>query len=62
MILATGFVPSPTSFQNASFRWPAFPILDNTLAHLAALGTEEIAIVVGHHKELIIERYGKPRV
>lgn len=34
------------------------PILDNTLAHLAALGTEEIAIVVGHHKEVIIERYG----
>ncbi len=34
------------------------PILDNTLAHLAALGTEEIVIVVGHHKEVIIERFG----
>ena len=34
------------------------PILDNTLAHLASLGTEEIAIVVGHHKEVIIERFG----
>ena len=34
------------------------PILDNTLSHLAALGTEEIAIVVGHHKEVIIDRYG----
>jgi histidinol-phosphate/aromatic aminotransferase/cobyric acid decarboxylase-like protein/CTP:phosphocholine cytidylyltransferase-like protein len=35
------------------------PILNNTLAHLAALGTEEIVIVVGHHKEVIIERYGE---
>ena len=35
------------------------PILDNTLAHLAALGTEDIAVVVGHHKEAIIERYGE---
>ena len=35
------------------------PILDNTLAHLAALGTEDIAVVVGHHKETIIERYGE---
>ena len=34
------------------------PILDNTLTHLASLGTEEIAIVVGHHKEVIIERFG----
>ncbi len=25
------------------------PILDNALAHLAALGTEQVAIVVGHH-------------
>ena len=34
------------------------PILDNTLAHLAALDTEEIVIVVGHHKEVIIGRFG----
>ena len=34
------------------------PILDNTLAHLAALETEEIVIVVGHHKEVIIGRFG----
>jgi len=34
------------------------PILDNTLANLAAVGTEEVAIVVGHHKDAIVERYG----
>jgi histidinol-phosphate/aromatic aminotransferase/cobyric acid decarboxylase-like protein/CTP:phosphocholine cytidylyltransferase-like protein len=33
------------------------PILDNTLTHLAALGTTHVALVVGHHKEIIIERY-----
>jgi len=35
------------------------PIMDNALSHLAALGTEQVAIVVGHHKEAIIERYGQ---
>ena len=34
------------------------PILENTLAHLAALGCEEVVIVIGHHKELIIEKFG----
>ncbi len=34
------------------------PVLDNALTHLAAVGTEEVAIVVGHHKNHIIERFG----
>ncbi len=34
------------------------PIMDNTLAHLAHCGTKEVVIVVGHHKEVIIERFG----
>ena len=34
------------------------PILENTLTHLAALGTEEVAIVVGHHKEHVIDKFG----
>ena len=33
-------------------------ILENTLTHLAALGCEEVVIVIGHHKELIIEKFG----
>jgi histidinol-phosphate/aromatic aminotransferase/cobyric acid decarboxylase-like protein/choline kinase len=35
------------------------PILDNALAHLSSLGTQEVAIVVGHHKTAVIERYGQ---
>jgi histidinol-phosphate/aromatic aminotransferase/cobyric acid decarboxylase-like protein/NDP-sugar pyrophosphorylase family protein len=34
------------------------PILENTLRHLAALGTEEVVLVVGHHKDVIIEKFG----
>ncbi|MBL4686615.1 MAG: aminotransferase class I/II-fold pyridoxal phosphate-dependent enzyme [Nannocystaceae bacterium] len=34
------------------------PILENALTHLAALGTESVAIVVGHHKEIIIDTIG----
>jgi len=34
------------------------PILENALKHLASLGTEEVVIVVGHHKERIIETVG----
>jgi len=34
------------------------PILVNTLEHLAAVGLEEVVLVVGHHKEVIVERIG----
>jgi histidinol-phosphate/aromatic aminotransferase/cobyric acid decarboxylase-like protein/NDP-sugar pyrophosphorylase family protein len=34
------------------------PILESTLTHLAALGTEVVAIVVGHHKDIITEKFG----
>jgi histidinol-phosphate/aromatic aminotransferase/cobyric acid decarboxylase-like protein/choline kinase len=34
------------------------PILENALKHLASLGTEEVVIVVGHHKDRIIETVG----
>ena len=30
------------------------PILKNALTQLAAIGVKEVAIVVGHHKEIII--------
>ena len=34
------------------------PILKNALTQLAAIGVKEVAIVVGHHKEIIIETFG----
>ena len=34
------------------------PILVNTLGHLATAGLDEVVIVVGHHKEAIVERIG----
>jgi histidinol-phosphate/aromatic aminotransferase/cobyric acid decarboxylase-like protein/choline kinase len=34
------------------------PILENTLTHLAAFGTETVVIVVGHHKQVIMEKIG----
>lgn len=62
VILAAGFGDRLRPFTNDNPKClvpvTGIPILDNTLAHLAALGTEEIVIVVGHKAEVIIERYG----
>ena len=62
VILAAGvgdrLRPFTDEFPKALVEVGGVPILDNSLSHLAAVGTEEITIVVGHHKEAIIERYG----
>jgi histidinol-phosphate/aromatic aminotransferase/cobyric acid decarboxylase-like protein len=62
VILAAGvgdrLRPFTSKFPKALVKVGDVPILDNTLAHLAACGAEEIVIVVGHHKEAILERYG----
>ena len=62
VILAAGvgdrLRPFTDEFPKALAEVGGVPILDNSLSHLAAVGTEEITIVVGHHKEAIIERYG----
>ena len=62
VILAAGvgdrLRPFTNKFPKALVEVGGVSILDNTLTHLAACGTEEVAIVVGHHKEVILERYG----
>jgi histidinol-phosphate/aromatic aminotransferase/cobyric acid decarboxylase-like protein/CTP:phosphocholine cytidylyltransferase-like protein len=62
VILAAGvgdrLRPFTNKFPKALVEVGGVSILDNTLTHLAACGTKEVAIVVGHHKEVILERYG----
>ncbi len=62
VILAAGvgdrLRPFTNQFPKALVEVGGVSILDNTLTHLATCGTEEVAIVVGHHKEAILERYG----
>ena len=62
VILAAGvgdrLRPFTDRYPKALTEVAGVPIMDNTLAQLAYCGTKEVVIVVGHHKEVIIERYG----
>ena len=62
VILAAGIGdrlrPFTNQYPKALIEVAGIPIMDNTLAQLASCGTEVVVIVVGHHKEVIIERYG----
>lgn len=62
VILAAGvgdrLRPFTNRFPKAMTEVAGVPIMDNTLANLSHCGTKDVVIVVGHHKEVIIERYG----
>ncbi len=63
LILAAGvgdrLRPFTNDFPKCLVEVGGTPVLDNTLSQLSALGIEQIVIVVGHHKERIIERFGQ---